>query len=167
MFFIEKLKSLFGQDPSGTKGVTRAKIKELETLIGAKLPVDFVSFYKVTDGIERFDIFVEDEELLSFEGIMSEWKIWKDLYDKNTFIDRKTQPAKGIRTDWWHPLWLPITYDGYGNHYCLDLAPAEGGTYGQIIKMWHDDTERPLIAKSFVEWITVCINEYKQKNGIQ
>ncbi|MEH2143178.1 SMI1/KNR4 family protein [Nostoc sp.] len=56
-------------------------------------------------------------------------------------------------TDWWSPLWIPLTYDGAGNHDCLDLAPAKGGKVGQIIQMWHDEGERELVASSFQNWL--------------
>ena len=68
-------------------------------------------------------------------------------------------PDKGIKNDWWNDSWIPITYDGSGNHYCLDLDPTEEGIYGQIIRMWHDDAERTLVANSFKEWIV----DYKDK----
>ncbi len=40
-----------------------------------------------------------------------------------------------------------------GNHDCLDLNPADGGTVGQIITMWHDDDARKLVAPSFRDWL--------------
>ncbi|WP_353931825.1 SMI1/KNR4 family protein [Okeanomitos corallinicola TIOX110] len=50
-------------------------------------------------------------------------------------------------------MWIPLTYDGGGNHCCLDLDPAEGGNLGQIITMWHDDGVRAIIAPIFRAWL--------------
>ena len=103
------------------------------------------------------------EELLSFERIADEWKVWKDLLDSKDFEDKNgpfsSTPDSGIKKDWWNALWIPFTYDGSGNHYCLDLDPSNEGTYGQIIRMWHDDPQRNLVANSFSVWMT----DYKNK----
>jgi cell wall assembly regulator SMI1 len=140
-------------------GVTDDQVTKLENIIKTKLPDDFVEFYKVHNGQERNSAgFIDCEEFLSFDRIGDEWKIWKDLLDTKTFEDDDepytSTPDKGIKNDWWNDHWIPITYDGSGNHYCLDLDPTEEGKYGQIIRMWHDDDERSLVANSFKEWMT-------------
>jgi len=142
------------------KGVEDTEVATLEKLIGAKLPSDFVEFYKVHNGQKEaeYDL-VYCEELLSFERMQKEWSVWKGLLDKKEFEEEEGTPFSseadtGIKNDWWNPKWIPITYDGSGNHYCLDLDPAKEGNYGQIIRMWHDAAERTLEADSFKEWIT-------------
>lgn len=150
------------------EGINSKEIEHVENTIGAKLPLDFLEFYKIHNGQDSSsEGLINAEELLSFERIIDEWSIWKDLLDKKTFEENGTsftsEPDKGIKNNWWNPLWIPITYDGSGNHFCLDLDPDENGNYGQIIRMWHDDAIRTLEAKSFTEWI----NEYviKLQNG--
>lgn len=146
-------------------GVADEQITKLENIIKAKLPDDFVEFYKVHDGQDLGNGgLIECEELLSFERIEDEWKVWKDLLDSQTFQGNDDEPYtstpdKGVKNNWWNALWIPITNDGCGNHYCLDLDPTAEGKYGQIIRMWHDDDERKLVANSFKEWIT----NYKEK----
>ena len=143
------------------RGVEDIEIATLEKLIDAKLPSDFVEFYKIHNGQKKeaeYDL-VYCEELLSFERIQKQWNIWKGLLDKKNFEDDDGTPFDseadtGIKNNWWNAKWIPITYDGSGNHYCLDLDPTEEGNYGQIIRMWHDDAERTLEATSFTEWIT-------------
>ncbi len=145
-------------------GVTDEEVKNLESLLNAKLPIDFIAFYKIHNGQETESAgLIECEELLSFDRIIDEWKVWKDLLDSKDFEDDNgpytSTPENGIKNNWWNALWIPITYDGSGNHYCLDLDPEKGGNYGQIIRMWHDDPARSLEALSFKEWITY----YKDK----
>lgn len=145
-------------------GVTDVEVEDLERLINVKLPIDFVEFYKIHNGQAAGSAgIIEREELLSFERIKDEWQVWKDLLDSKDFEDNNgpytSTPDNGIKNDWWNALWIPITYDGSGNHYCLDLDPANQGNYGQIIRMWHDDAQRSLAANSFKEWIT----DYKNK----
>jgi cell wall assembly regulator SMI1 len=138
---------------------TDAELRRLQHLIGAELPADFLAFYKVHNGQQPDSAgLIECEELLSLERIEDEWMVWKDLLDGGHFEGEPgpvtSEPEAGIRNDWWNARWIPVTYDGSGNHYCLDLDPAEGGSYGQVIRMWHDSPERSLAAASFREWIT-------------
>lgn len=136
-------------------GITDEEINTLQAKIGVKFPSDFLEFYKIHNGQDsNSEGLIDTEELLSFDRIADEWSIWKDLLDKGTFENNSSEPNTGIKNNWWNPLWIPITYDGSGNHFCLDLDPAPEGTYGQIIRMWHDDPERSLEANSFTEWIT-------------
>ena len=136
-------------------GVTNAELSELATMIGAELPIDFQHFYRIHNGQrdEASGLF-NGEELLSVPRMLAEWTIWNDLLNGGDFEGATSIPDAGIRADWWNPLWLPLTYDGAGNHCCLDLSPAPGGTHGQVIRMWHDGAERPLLATSFTEWLT-------------
>jgi len=145
-------------------GAETAAIENFETLIHSKLPESFKFFYKVHNGQKSESAgLIECEELLSLERIEDEWKVWKGLLDEQNFEDDNglytSEPDPGIKNDWWNPLWIPITYDVCGNHYCIDLDPADEGHYGQIIRMWHDDPQRSLEAKSFTEWI----NKYKDR----
>lgn len=160
-------------------GVNDSDIELLEKTIAAKLPEDFIDFFRIHNGQENVSGgLIEGEELLSFERIISEWTIWKELYDSNTFCDtngnaEKSDAFPGIKPIWWNPLWIPFTYDGSGNHYCIDLDPDKGGHYGQVIRMWHDDAERPLIARSFTEFINKFVLDleagdyrYEEYSGI-
>jgi len=145
-------------------GITDAEVADLEKLINAKMPIDFIKFYKIHNGQKTESAgLIECEELLSFDRIKEEWKVWKDLLDTKDFADNNgsytSTPENGIKNDWWNALWIPITSDGSGNHYCLDLDPTEEGNTGQIIRMWHDDAERNLVANSFKEWMV----DYKDK----
>lgn len=139
-------------------GITVAQLENLERTIGKKLPESFVDFYCIHNGQKPDSAgLIDGEELLSFERILKEWGIWKELLDGKTFEDSRepytSEPEEGIKDDWWNAAWIPFTYDGCGNHYCLDLDPNESGHYGQVIRMWHDGPERTLEAESFEDWI--------------
>jgi cell wall assembly regulator SMI1 len=131
-----------------------AELQQLATLLGTELPADFLAFYRIHDGQQsNAGGLFNAEELLSVARMKDEWTIWNDLLKGSDFDGTTSKPVPGVRADWWNPRWLPLTYDGAGNHCCLDLAPAEGGTVGQVIRMWHDDAERTLLAGSFSEWM--------------
>jgi cell wall assembly regulator SMI1 len=141
-------------------GVSDSEVQVLEKTTGTILPADFINFYKIHNGQSRESAgLMYGEELLSVERMLEEWTIWKDLLDSNTFENNFSSPDSGVKNNWWNPLWIPITYDGSGNHYCLDLDPSEQGHYGQIIRMWHDDDVRSLVATSFDDWVYEYTNK--------
>ncbi|QJB34052.1 SMI1/KNR4 family protein [Chitinophaga oryzae] len=140
-------------------GVSTASLESLEKLTESALPADFKAFYAVHDGQQKpRPGLVDGDQLLPLEEIINKWHYWHDLIASGTFTYNDepiaSEPDTGIRSDWWNPRWIPITADGFGNFLCLDLDPAPGGHYGQIITLWHDDGHREIVAPSFREWIS-------------
>ncbi|MBN2892464.1 MAG: SMI1/KNR4 family protein [Bacteroidales bacterium] len=147
-------------------GAGEHEIIDTETKLKIKFPLDFIEFYKIYNGQDEMsDNLIYGHELLSFNRIIAEWKIWKQLFDKGNFNKngkiQKSSPDKGIKDDWWNPMWIPFTYDGSGNHYCLDLDPTDDGHIAQIIQVSHDEDKRLFVAKSFKEFIEKYINDLK------
>jgi len=138
-------------------------IAKLEKTIGGKLPKEYINFLKIHNG-QNCDSegLIDTEELLSTERVIEEWSVWKELLDKGDFKYSKSEPNKGVKSDWRSPKWIPITYDGSGNHYCIDIDPDTNGKSGQIIQMWHDSAERELVSSSFKEWISKYVNELEK-----
>lgn len=137
--------------------VADSDIVRLETVTGTELPGDFRKFLKNHNGQKPgSEGLIDTEELLSAGRILDEWKVWKELLDKGE-LKSSAESEAGVKPVWWSPKWIPITYDGNGNHYCLDLDPAPDGKKGQVIRMWHDSAERELVAPSFKEWFTAYV----------
>ncbi|KGF73841.1 hypothetical protein DO97_10665 [Neosynechococcus sphagnicola sy1] len=135
-------------------GASETQIKAVEAVLGIQFPKEVRASYRIHNGQSAYDYgLLDGHELLSLERIQEEWKIWKDLLDGGDFNGEKSDADPGIRSDWWNAQWIPLTYDGAGNHDCLDLNPGEGGNRGQIIEMWHDAPERVIVASSFREWL--------------
>lgn len=137
---------------------TMARIRATEKELGVRFPEDVRRCYLLHDGQNADSrgfppAFLHGWEWLSLERMVDEWRVWKDLVDAGDLVDCVTEPDAGVREDWYHPGWVPITYSGCGDHHCLDLAPAPGGTVGQIIEVWHDMASRPVVAPSFIRWL--------------
>ncbi|MGI4789408.1 MAG: SMI1/KNR4 family protein [Janthinobacterium lividum] len=149
-------------------GASNEKIRATERTLGLSFPDDFCDSYRCHDGQETnaFGVtvcggFVEGGDFLSLTSITDHWQGWKGVLDAGTFEGIQSYPGPGVRSDWWNPRWIPITHDGGGNHFCLDLDPAPGGKMGQIITMWHDEGERVVVADSFRDWLTRLADEYE------
>jgi cell wall assembly regulator SMI1 len=87
------------------------------------------------------------------ESLAEVWAGWKQLLDRGTFKGIQSEPSGPVRPVWWSNLWIPITDNAFGDNYCVDLDPAPGGSVGQIISVWHDDSHRTVLAPSFRYWL--------------
>jgi len=134
------------------RGAKKTDIAKAEKAMGVRLPDEVCAFYLCHDG-GGDTYFVENRELLSLRRMVGEWKIWKELFDKGEFDEENAHGTKGVQTVWWIPEWIPVTYDGAGNHDIIDIAPGKGGTHGQIVSFYHDDESRRIEAKSFLVWL--------------
>lgn len=134
-------------------GASAAAIEALEKTLGLELPEEVKAWYRVHDG--GGDAYVlENRELLSVKYIAGQWKIWKDLLDQGVFgANDHGEPGPGVQKKWWIPEWVPVTYDGAGNHDVVDLAPGKGGTRGQILSFWHDEPSRRVVGRDFLSWL--------------
>lgn len=152
-------------------GVTYEAMDSLEKLIGTAMPADFKAFYAIHNGQQKTRTgLIDADQLLPVEDIIDKWHYWQDLLDAGTFMYNDepiaSEPDTGIRNNWWNPLWIPVTSDGFGNYLCIDLDPAPEGTHGQIITLWHDDGHREIIAPSFREWIARYIDAVERGDYI-
>jgi cell wall assembly regulator SMI1 len=138
---------------------TPAQIEALERLIGAPLPDEFrKSLLLHNGGIARNEIF-EGEELLSLERITEEWLVWRELFDSDPgFKSFRSSPPIEVKDNWWNPLWIPLTSNHAGDHWCLDLDPSPLGRRGQVIRMWHDMDMRELRSRSYLEFIASLLS---------
>lgn len=142
-------------------GVSESDFFELEKIIGNPLPNEFKEFYRVHNGQQQTHLTLFDGDLLlDTNRIIQEWQNWHAILPEieqqvlNEFGSRiESSPEKGIKKDWWNRNWIPFTSNGCGDSFCIDLDPDAEGKYGQIIRMWHDDALRELVAESFKDWI--------------
>jgi cell wall assembly regulator SMI1 len=140
-------------------------VEKLQAKLGMTLPAAFAESVGRHDGQKpdaEHGLFpVADDvlgalpscRLLSLTEIGREWAMMKQLHDGGEFAARKSEPARGVRDDWWNPSWVPIADNGGGDYFCLDLAPGKGGTAGQVIVFFHDMTDRPRMARSYAAWL--------------
>lgn len=138
-------------------GASESQIEEAEKVLGARLPNDFCQSYLLHNGAPFYGSLrvFEYGEFLSWERMIHDWSIWKELWDDDEeFRGYDSDPDPGIKNSWWRHGWIPFLSDGCGNSLCVDLDPDEGGTLGQVFELNHDSSDRPLFAPSFAAWLS-------------
>lgn len=151
-----------GDLPGGLNaGAGDEDVRSLEAALDIELPEDFIESLKIHNGQPGIaGDFFDGDSLLSSRDILNAWKVWHKLVVSGDFEDCSAEPDDGIKDDWYNLKWIPFTSNGAGDHLCLDLDPAEGGIVGQVIRVWHDDDQRTLVARSFREWLHRFVVEY-------
>jgi cell wall assembly regulator SMI1 len=132
-------------------GASAADIRASEEQLGCTFPEPVREWFATHDGSTSCAL-MEYWDLYSLTEVVDAWKVLKALYDNGTFDEFGGEPIGPIRTEWWHPAWIPLAGEPGGNHLCLDLAPAEGGAVGQVISWVHDDSVREVVAPTFGAW---------------
>ena len=141
-------------------------IAQLELTVGASFPDELKQFYKLVDGdnpdeascgifpsVDDFDQMAYGP--LALSQITREWEIQKELLEGGDFEGCEPDEVDaGIRDDSWNTGWIPFAGNGGGDLYCIDLAPAEGGTAGQVISHNHETCDHHLLAASLGEFLT-------------
>ncbi|MCM3628428.1 SMI1/KNR4 family protein [Paenibacillus glycanilyticus] len=147
-------------------GASESEISHLEEAVGFELPSELKESLRIHNGQSGDSQWlIAGWELLSTERILEEWQVWKDLYDSGSFEDWAIEAQDGVANVWWQPAWLPLTYDGSGNHHCIDLSPAHGGSRGQIITMWHDSGERDIAAINYTQWFEHLVSTFEKNDA--
>jgi cell wall assembly regulator SMI1 len=133
-------------------GAHEEAIHTIEEQVGIQFPDDVKASYTIHDGQrETAPALMGEWALLSLQAIARQWSPLKALYDAGTFpqADALVEAHAPVRANWWNIRWIPMTHNGAGDFYCLDMDPAPWGSQGQVITFWHMDTKREKIADSF------------------
>jgi len=126
----------------------------LELHLGVDLPADYLDFLRGHDGQKgHADALFGDYEFLSTDRVQDAWDFLKKQSARSDFSNDDAEPSIGVRNEWWNLKWIPFATNGSGDYLCMDLAPTNGGSSGQIISMWHDDGARKIKGRSFSAWL--------------
>jgi cell wall assembly regulator SMI1 len=140
-------------------GATEEDLQTVEGELNVQLPRAVKDFYLIHNGqmTDKYGFtarnFLYGWQVPELKRVVQQWTLWKEVLEKGDFDGIHSQPAKGVRHDWWNVKWIPITQNSTGDHLCLDLAPGRGEKVGQMITMWHDAPEREVVGQSFKYWV--------------
>jgi cell wall assembly regulator SMI1 len=153
-------------------GATDEQLRAAEAEMGVALPDDVKACYRIHDGqrCKKGEMwpptFLYGLEWETLSDILNLWRGMKGLVDDGTFGRWRSIPKGPIRTDWWHPAWIPLTSDHHGAGHYLDLDPAAGGNVGQIIFWQNDDPGRYVESSSFTTWLAHFADELEAGNYV-
>ena len=143
-------------------GASLEEIEAIQNIVGVKLPDDYIASCLIHNGqnqespsLTRWGTLLSLGVAVdsSFTTVLAEWTMLKSVYDED-LIDEPEEDRQDnlVKSFWWIPQWIPITSNGGGDGFCLDLDPAEDGTRGQVIEFIHDSESRRVEAPSFRTW---------------
>lgn len=135
------------------KGATPEAIARAEATLGLELPDDVRASYAVHDGSGDQTLFPSGE-YLSLDGMLGQYKVWKELVEDGTLVSGAASPEGPIRNDDYNLKWIPLTHDGGGDHTLIDLDPAEGGKVGQLINLSHETGPEEVAAPNLAEYLS-------------
>jgi len=144
---------------------TDQQLQTLEEAIGYALPDELVALYKITNGQQKpFKVETQPGryavnlmghyDFLSTNEALAAYQFYRDITnDYGQLIDaeitvRDSHPVDSVS---WKKGWLPIAGSG-ANQIAVDLAPPDGGRYGQLIPIGADEFERFVISPSLAEF---------------
>ncbi len=134
-------------------GVTEEALRQAEATMGLPLPEAVKASYRRHNGAPPGSFLLGQSMFYDLTGMVNgQQRLAQRSADLLAKAPRTPQALAGpIQPVWWHPAWLPVTGDGAGNHWCIDLAPAAGGQVGQIIDFDHEVGPTKVLATSFQE----------------
>jgi cell wall assembly regulator SMI1 len=134
-----------------------AAIATAEAALGLTLPEEYKAFVGLHDGQQDTGTFVGHTRLLAV-GELAEAKHWLVTLESEHGTTTRDAADPRVAPVGFPPSWVPIASISR-TYLCLDLAPGSGGAVGQIVAYHVDDDDRPLIASSFADLLSVYFTE--------
>lgn len=149
-------------------GIEQQDILDLQQQQEMQIPEILINFYKVHNiewdavtSVFSFSVEGMGYDLLPFEDIYQHWQNNVEL-NTGEHLDASNYPNYDARTkinDYTNINWIPFAESRDGDYLMLDLDPAEGGTYGQIIELQNESWERNIIANSLEHLVEMTIEQ--------
>lgn len=138
-------------------GAAPEELAKAEDALGLTLPVDFKASYRIHNGARRgSNLLMGYFDISPLRQILSHATIFHTLLHKPGWAEKEpyflSDPARQslpFQPVWYHPHWVAFAEDESGFYWCLDLAPAPGGTWGQVIAWDHEEGPADLLFPSF------------------
>jgi cell wall assembly regulator SMI1 len=139
---------------------TAQAIAAAEDRISLSLPEDVRASYALHDGSGAACIlpqsygplWMNGVALLSLDEVVRDAQMWREFrFDESNHS--RARPDGPIRRTWWNRRWVPVTWDGGGDHLCLDFDPAPGGVSGQVICFSHEIGPVNVVADSWRSYL--------------
>nr|WP_269329610.1 SMI1/KNR4 family protein [Kineosporia babensis] len=176
-------------------GAAADDIAAVQKEIGRALPADLAGLHQLSDGQTDWyqlthgahaqtvrdrgrwvcALFGDGWSFDPVSKVADGWTMWKEVrdgYSPQELADnfdsavevRAGDPVQGLYTS---PDWIGFATDGGGNQLAVDLAPAAGGTFGQVIVIGSDEDLRRVVAPGIVPLLELCAQRVAEVDGAQ
>jgi len=138
---------------------TAEAVAAAEKAIGRTLPDDYKRFMSRHDGQIDLGVMVETCTLYPIAKVATQYASVQRLFESEGSI-ASDLAGEGVRAVACSAGWIPIGCSARGRDFlCIDLDPGRGGRIGQIIQISVDFDERPRVATSFTELLSVFFEQ--------
>lgn len=159
-------------DGKDAEPASEEQIREFETVIGQRLPKDVRDSYRKYDGQCAGVGVAYGLAVVPLSEALGQWEQWRDGYGQCVEDGSAASLDSGctsfpdgfVRPVYFDSGWIPVTYDGGGNHIAIDLNPGPKGTRGQVIVFGRDDEFHPVLALSWGQFLTDLADEFEAGN---
>jgi cell wall assembly regulator SMI1 len=156
----------------GNPPVTVEQIREFEATVGVRLPADVRQSYRLFNGQCPGPGIIYGLAVEELRNCLNSWKHWvkgwarnvQDGSDRDFNESCQSFPDGFVRPVYFNSKWIPLTYDGSGNHIAVDLDPGPKGVHGQVIKFGPDDHDHTVLALSWGQFLTDIADELEAGN---
>lgn len=156
----------------GNPPATDKQIEDFEAAVGVKLPADVRQSYRLYNGQCPGPGIIYGLAVEPLRDCLNHWRQWvkgweqveKDGSDRSTNESCQSFPDGFVRPVYFDRKWIPLTYDGSGNHIAVDLIPGPKGVRGQVIKFGPDDHDHTVLALSWGQLLTDIAVELEAGN---
>jgi cell wall assembly regulator SMI1 len=134
-------------------GASEEEIARAEQALGLSLPEDLRASYRIHNGAEDSGLFPASGLDENGYSPLSLAEVLEERHESSPASDKYVTADEAVQARHWHPHWLPFASNGGGDYLCVDLAPAPGGTPGQVIEWLHETSERKRVAPSLGDYL--------------
>ncbi|KOV82030.1 SMI1/KNR4 family protein [Nocardia sp. NRRL S-836] len=107
-------------------------LSEVEAVIGASLPVEVHELYARTSMVDEVQLDPPEEILRNWRWHLADVEEDPRRWEHPVLY---AGPPDAVRPVQFHPLWVPVGANDWGDAVCVDLAPGPGGRVGQVIQL--------------------------------
>jgi molybdopterin molybdotransferase len=135
------------------------EIRELEELLGTRLPQALVSSLRIHDGMRSGVDLCDYNCLLPVAGMIRWWRI--TMSNPLDVTGPRLIDGRRIKGDLrWRRGWVPLAVDAGGNLLAVDLDPGPAGTRSQVFPWQNNGSPAPrVVAPSYAAWLDAVAEE--------
>lgn len=133
------------------EGASDADLSAAESRLSVQLPDDFRESYRLHNGSGAVWLF--GFESYGLDDIAGTWEC-QQIPPRAGHEEEPVAAHGPIREEECNAMWIPVGGNQCGDHLMLDLAPAQGGTMGQLFWWDHEDWTAEILANGWRDFLT-------------